>query len=575
MSKINRSYINNQAVQVLNKIEYDQDSNPIGMIEDPYNTLSANFGTDRLPRRGGCYKFYTSSTARVETPVFNQYANLNLVNLSISFWIKPNAEYTNTYIIDNVDTYGDQGIIIRYSTPTIISAEIFVPSLGKYSISTTITSAVYQFITVTWDHILKIFKIYRNGVLIQSDNLPDGTVTVIKNSNFFIGQLRDNPNNIIYSCNSNILDIRFYDVELSLTHILDIYNRRNILIAPIANYKCSENSGSICYDSSGNGNHGTIVNAITTTPEINPNSIHQYQDVYSWENEVGYTGLITPKYYTNTNALGINYNDVIVRMKLGNVVVDNVSGYMRILHFDDNNDLSTTVSIVYPNLGSKKLAIWINNTTLLGTTLNEYDDFLILFSKTLLKLKIYNYSTGLEETLNLPVNTNLYLHRLTLGLRYQGNYGVPLNGNILIAGFKSSMLSLEEEFLLLKDLPYSKDQFDIYFNSEKLIPRNESLQLPPFKDVLGNNLQYIGKVPGRAKFVESNCFQQQTSATYMTGDVLTTDTITAFGSSLIPTCTVNGRLDFPVIGGKYYGISIYRSGELHAYLPLCESIITP
>ena len=79
----------------------------------------------------------------------------------------------------------------------------------------------------------------------------------------------------------------------------------------------------------------------------------------------------------------------------------------------------------------------------------------------------------------------------------------------------------------------------------------------------------------RCKFVDSNCFQQQTSATYMTGDVLTTDTITAFGSSLVPTCTVNGRLDFPVIGGKYYGISIYRSGELHAYLPLCESIITP
>lgn len=72
-------------------------------------------------------------------------------------------------------------------------------------------------------------------------------------------------------------------------------------------YNCSENSGDICYDSSGNENHGTIVNAVTTTPEENPNSIHQYQDVYSFENEEGYSEsgsvLIPKKFKSNLDAL--------------------------------------------------------------------------------------------------------------------------------------------------------------------------------------------------------------------------------------------------------------------------------
>ena len=53
--------------------------------------------------------------------------------------------------------------------------------------------------------------------------------------------------------------------------------------------KCDEGSGAISYDSSGNENHGTINNAVTVPVEEDPDSIHQYQDIFSWQNEVGYS----------------------------------------------------------------------------------------------------------------------------------------------------------------------------------------------------------------------------------------------------------------------------------------------
>lgn len=49
-------YRNKQAVQVLNQVEYDENGNPIGLKEDRTNPASANFGTERKPLKGGCYR---------------------------------------------------------------------------------------------------------------------------------------------------------------------------------------------------------------------------------------------------------------------------------------------------------------------------------------------------------------------------------------------------------------------------------------------------------------------------------------------------------------------------------------
>src|SRR5690606_14461091 len=58
-------------------------------------------------------------------------------------------------------------------------------------------------------------------------------------------------------------------------------------------YKCDEGAGVNSYDSSGNGNHGTITNDSLET-------FHSTQNIYSWQNEVGYSA---------GKAFSINEND--------------------------------------------------------------------------------------------------------------------------------------------------------------------------------------------------------------------------------------------------------------------------
>ncbi|MBR8534424.1 hypothetical protein KDU71_02545 [Carboxylicivirga sediminis] len=53
--------------------------------------------------------------------------------------------------------------------------------------------------------------------------------------------------------------------------------------------KADEGSGSIAYKAWSGGVNGTIVDAITVPYEQDMNSIHQYQDIFSWHNEVGYS----------------------------------------------------------------------------------------------------------------------------------------------------------------------------------------------------------------------------------------------------------------------------------------------
>ncbi len=261
---------NKQAVSVLNKVEYDG-NNPIGMTEDRESPLSANFGTPREPRRGGCYQ-------------------------------------------------GDGTAYI--SIPGLLTTDTFT----------------------VW----------------EGSAMPTCTV-------------------------DGRLDIAAGDKVFGVT-----VDRTGWF------YKMDENSGTTCYDSSGNGNHGTIIDAITVSPEQDTNSIHQYQDVKSWHNDVGY---------------------------------------------------SLDISGTYP----------------------------------------------------------------------------------------------------------------VY------IPRDENNVL---KDVLGNNLQYKGRVPSKAKFVNSPCFLGNGIAYLSIPGLLDTDTVEVYGNSATPTLSVD-RMDV-ANGDKVYGVTIKRNGIVWAEYPLCE-----
>jgi len=287
---------NKHAVSVLNTLDLDANGNPIGLKEDRTNPASANFGTEREPRRGGCYHFSNSA-----------------------FYLK----------------------IDYFNNPTITKTAIDEDG-------NTVTDFSLEKVTATPDY----YKIHDWG-------------------------------------------------NYRKLHDIKIYSEGNL----IRWYKLDENSGSIAYDSSGNGNHGTIIDAITVPPEEDPNSVHQYQDIKSYQNDNGY---------------------------------------------------SLDTSGTYP----------------------------------------------------------------------------------------------------------------VY------IPKDESIALPPFNDVLGNNLEFQGLVGGRASFKGSSCFLGDGTAYLSIAGLLTTDIITVYGDSDIPTCTVGGRLDVDP-ADVVYGVTIKRSGAVWAIFPMCEPIADP
>lgn len=410
---LNQGKRNKQAVQVLNKVEYDSEGNPIGMMEDPSNPASANFGTPRDPRRGGCY-------------LGNGSAYITITGLLST---------------DTVEVFDGSNM------PTISNDRLDIAS---------------------GDRVFGV-KIFRLGEL-------------------------------------------------------------------WAKYNCSENSGSIAYDSSGNGNHGTIINAITTTPEENPNSIHQYQDVYSFENEEGYSEL------------------------------NKVFG-----SFNLNLTESKVVSI-YGKLASKT----INQTYFIDTDRDGGGlDLILLRTSGLISIvATYGeiYVDGIVST-TFPVDNRLHEIKIT-GVELDAvNHVISLGGRHSTGS--NPVYNIQDFYIqdeATGDILTSINDFTPTLTGNA--PKNSSITLPPFKDVLGNNLQYVGSVPGKAKFVNSSCFLSDGNA-YLSGDVLTTDTIAAHPESEVPVCTTDGRLDFPIVGGKYFDITIERGGSVIARLPLCEPIIDP
>jgi len=117
-------------------------------------------------------------------------------------------------------------------------------------------------------------KLYRNGVLVDTKTYGFNTVGAVFNigcsftsSSFFLGK---------------IWDVRTFSTELSLADALAIHENKTTTATPDSWFKCDEQSGTTSYDSSGNGRHGTIVNATLST-------FHATQNTYSYQNEVGYS----------------------------------------------------------------------------------------------------------------------------------------------------------------------------------------------------------------------------------------------------------------------------------------------
>ncbi len=121
----------------------------------------------------------------------------------------------------------------------------------------------WYYVAITHNSITDEVVIYRNGVSVSYT----GSITQdfdFATDDLYIGA-REISGTGADCWNGFIDDVRIYNRALSADEIRYLYNRKG----PVGWWKFDEGSGSTAYDSSGNGNNGTIYNATSASGKIN------------------------------------------------------------------------------------------------------------------------------------------------------------------------------------------------------------------------------------------------------------------------------------------------------------------
>jgi hypothetical protein len=242
-----------------------------------------NNGTRRTGQQGRCYNF-----DGIDDIVIANYQDLNLKGdlvLACRFnW--DNGSASDKFLISFAAAGEAEDANVQYSIFLQASSGNELKYFHEYgsgtneivSLGWTPDPDVNYNLVVTRDSVNKIIKAYINGSEVGSNtytNDPTGGSSAV----FGIGRLNGSP--VPFS--GKIWDVRIDD---SIWGVDKINNYSSFgefeEIGPVLGWwKCDEQSGTVAYDSSGNGYHGTITNATLST-------FHATQDIWSFQNQVGY-----------------------------------------------------------------------------------------------------------------------------------------------------------------------------------------------------------------------------------------------------------------------------------------------
>jgi hypothetical protein len=172
--------------------------------------------------------------------------SLNLNYMSLALWLKWKSPMDNWPILINK---GGKFYLQLADTKKLY---FLIRSDGSsyYIFSNTILAEnTWYFVVATYDG--SYMKIYINGNL--DNSLPVSITVATTTANLRIGGETYSGSRF----GGLIDEVRIYNRALSEEEIRYLYNRG----APIAHWKFDEGKGNIAYDSSGNGNNGTIYGA--------------------------------------------------------------------------------------------------------------------------------------------------------------------------------------------------------------------------------------------------------------------------------------------------------------------------
>ena len=223
-------------------------------------------------------------------------------NLSVSVLFKlDNTPSTTEYLIGKYDTgLNAREWAIHIDTNNKVNV-VFGGGAGAYSggwqSTNPLTPTVINHLAFTFNG--GALVVYLNGSPLSGTTSGAIPSTLYNGAgNLSIGSILNSGAGQLFT-DGIIYEVRLYDTAiLTSDDVTAIYNTP-ITASPasrlVALYKLDEGSGTVAYDSSGNENHGTYVNA----PAWETSS-----DTHSWHNQVGYSesgAVLVPRNESNTS----------------------------------------------------------------------------------------------------------------------------------------------------------------------------------------------------------------------------------------------------------------------------------
>ncbi len=223
-------------------------------------TLGANVnpGTDdpswTTGKVGSALSFDGDDYVRVETSASLESA---YYEVTMEAWIKPNDVTNEQYILSKSDGYAGCQWYLRIGGGVAMTVVVYDNTSAGYAFSKTGSLSVG-----VWQHVVGIFSASQGKFKIYINGVEYSSTTAAPNA----GGLADRYLNIGRQgsgsyFNGLIDEVRIYSRALTAEEVRYHYNRGG----PVAQWKFNEGSGLTAYDSSGNGNTGTLQNNMATT----------------------------------------------------------------------------------------------------------------------------------------------------------------------------------------------------------------------------------------------------------------------------------------------------------------------
>ena len=548
-----KSYRANNPVTVLNRVTATQ-------FQD-----TTKAGTPRNAIEGGCYQ--GNSNAYVGCGTLGGWSiddAVNSISMECSFFVNSFTKTSNALMGKSrgAATSERWGIVINNNG--IVSS---IAQSGQ-NIATGVTVETnYKLITTynkTTNRLIGTLTNLDNNTS-NTVNIPvtAGYITGLSNIHFLIAGYGNSLGNGGDFSGFELGDIKVWDVRVFTDSTL------------VAQYKCDETSGATSYDSSGNGRNGTIMNAVTVPRTENPNSIHQTQNIFSYPNMVGYSVRkfysSIPSQFTQVGAaftggdLSYNAFDFTTVGNLGmvgGVYTDEIGQYVYCV---SSLRLEARVSsLIFPTDASINLRIFLTNPASIRLE-EDYTNSNSLRSVVFAYIAAKSISDTAPNTVDAYYQTASQADKDELdaifSVRSVADWTTYFNrlpnniksstSNISSAWIPNWIQSLqtgstELQKIIVPEEPLSTNannsnirilgglrarvdrsiisdrlresrlyEYFVLENDETtLVPRDESQQLPPFRDASGLSLEFIGAAPNSLNWVNSACYKLNQTGYY-------------------------------------------------------------